>query len=40
MNDVRIHRCHTVQVYEIPYVTDMKQEKYRKYGMYRCVHET
>ena len=40
MNDVWIHKHHTVQVYEMPYVIGMKQEKYRKYNMYRYVHET
>ena len=30
MNDVRIHRNHIVQVYEMPYVIGMKPEKYRK----------
>ena len=39
MNDVLIHKQHTVQVYEIPYVIGMKQEKYRKFNMYRYVHE-
>ena len=40
MNDVLIHRCHTVQVSEMSYATDMKQEKYRKCNRYKCVHET
>ena len=30
MNDVQIHRHHTVQVYELPNVIGMKQGKYRK----------
>ena len=37
MNDVCIHRCHTVHVYKMPYVIGMKQEKYRKCNMYRGV---
>ena len=40
MDDVSIHKHHTVQVYEMPYVIGMKQEKYRKCNMYRYVHET
>ena len=30
MNDVRIHRHHIVQVYEMTNVIGMKQERYRK----------
>ena len=37
MNDMCIHKCHTVQVYEMPYAIGMEQETYRKYNMYRCV---
>ena len=40
MNDVLIHMHHTLQVYEIPYVIGMKQGKYRKRNMHRCVYET
>ena len=40
MSDVGIYRHYIVQVYEMPYVIGMKQEKYRKCNRYRCVHET
>ena len=40
MNDVRIHRHHNIHVYERPYVIGMKEGKYRKYDMYKYVHET
>ena len=33
MNEVKIHRYHTVQVYEMQYETDLKQEKYKKGNM-------
>ena len=34
MNEVGIHSYHTVQVYEIPYVTGMKQEKKKEISKY------
>ena len=40
MNDVCVHKHHSVQVYGMPYIIGMKQEKYRKCKLYRCVHET
>ena len=40
MNEVWSHRHHALQVYEVSYVIGMKQGKYRKCNMYRCVHET